>query len=84
MNANTLIAFAKANSGAAVAILLMYIYIGKLEARVDDIEQKYEDCNTARTQHSRNDKGAPFNMVRLEAVLQDKPKVIERSPRLKA
>ena len=81
MTPTTLISFVKANSGAAVAIALMYFYIGKLETRVEQVEQKYEDCNRARTEQSRNNKGAPVELVHLEAVLPDgsyKPKNIRR------
>ena len=44
MTSEILIDFIKKNSGAAVAILLLYINNGKLESRLDSVESKLFDC----------------------------------------
>ena len=71
MNYAVLIDLVKKNGGAAVAIVLMYIYTGKLEARLDKVEGKLFDCYTAKTAATQNDDKSLTKVVQLYAVLPD-------------
>lgn len=71
MNYAVLIDFVKKNGGAAVAIVLMYIYTGKLEDRLDKVEGKLFDCYTAKTATTQNKDRSLTQGVQLYAVLPD-------------
>lgn len=71
MNYAVLIDFVKKNGGAAVAIVLMYIYTGKLEVRLDKVEDKLFDCYTTRTATAQNKDKSLTKVVQLYAVLPD-------------
>ncbi len=77
MNAENFLKFAKANGGAAVAIVLMYIYIGKLESRLDRVEGQLNDCYQMKQGNdlSKN----PFKFNPQLAVLTDNKRRHEKS-----
>lgn len=72
MNYAVLIDFVKKNGGAAVAILLMYIYTGKLEQRLDKVEGKLFDCYTIKTATTTKKKETLTKVIQLTAVLPEK------------
>ena len=71
MNSAVLIDLVKKNGGAVVAIVLMYIYTGKLEVRLDKVEGKLFDCYTTRTVTTQNGDKSLTKAVQLYAVLPD-------------
>lgn len=71
MNYAVLIDFVKKNGGAAVAIVLMYIYTGKLETRLEKVEGKLFDCYTAKTTTTQENKRSLTKVVQLYAVLPE-------------
>jgi hypothetical protein len=75
MTADNFLKFAKANGGAAVAIVLMYIYIGKLETRLDRVEGQLNDCYQMKEGRNLTHDYATFNPQL--AVLTDNKKRYE-------
>ena len=77
MNAENFLKFAKANGGAAVAIVLMYIYIGKLETRLDRVEGQLNDCYQMKQGNDLSKNTFKFNPQL--AVLTDNKRRYEKS-----
>lgn len=77
MNAENFLKFAKANGGAAVAIVLMYIYIGKLESRLDRVEGQLNDCYQMKQGNDLSKNTFKFNPQL--AVLTDNKRRHEKS-----
>lgn len=77
MDATKLIEFAKVNSGAAVAIgLLFYFYNGQNE-RLEKVEQKLFDCYMTKqviSQATNEAENTTIKINRLVAVLPEKRK----------
>ena len=75
MDATKLIEFAKVNSGAAVAIgLLFYFYNGQNE-RLEKVEQKLFDCYMTKQVISQaGDKYTTYELDPLVAILPEKRK----------
>ena len=85
MNYAVLIDFVKKNGGAAVAIVLMYIYTGKLETRLDKVEDKLFDCYTTRTATTtQNNQRSLTNVAQLYAVLPDNRSKYEKKKQRRA
>jgi hypothetical protein len=61
MTVENFIKFAKANGGAAVAVVLMYVYIGKLETRLDRVEGQLTDCYQLNKGRDLSDENVTFN-----------------------
>lgn len=78
MNIAVLIDLVKKNGGAVVAIVLMYIYTGKLEVRLDNVERKLFDCYITRTVTAQNEDKSLTKVVQLYAVLPDNKNNHER------
>jgi hypothetical protein len=85
MNYAVLIDFVKKNGGAAVAIVLMYIYTGKLETRLDKVEGKLFDCYTTRTATTtQNNQRSLTKVVQLYAVLPENRSNYEKKKQRRA
>lgn len=82
MDTTKLIEFAKVNSGAGVAIgLLFYFYNGQNE-RLEKVEQKLFDCYMTKqvlNQGTNEAENTTFKINHLVAVLPEKQKLYEYS-----
>lgn len=74
MNAQKLLEFAKVNGGVAVAFVLGYAYISKLETRLEIVENKLYDCYQGKAIQRQQTTNNTYQFKQLVAVLPEKRK----------
>ena len=77
MDATKLIEFAKVNSGAAVAIGLLFYFYNRQNERLEKVEQKLFDCYMTKqviSQAKNESKNVTYKFNPLVAVLPEKRK----------
>lgn len=79
MNAQKLLEFAKVNGGVAVAFVLGYAYISKLETRLEIVENKLYDCYQGKAIQQQHTNNKTYQVSQLVAILPEKQKLYEFS-----
>ena len=79
MNAQKLLEIAKVNGGVAVAFVLGYAYISKLETRLEIVENKLYDCYQGKSIQRQQTTNDTYQVEQLVAVLPEKQKLYEYS-----
>lgn len=77
MDANKLIEFAKVNSGAGVAIVLLFYFYNGQNERLEKVEQKLFDCYMTKqviTQATNEAENVTYKFNKLIAVIPEKRK----------
>ena len=77
MNAQKLLEIAKVNGGVAVAFVLGYAYISKLETRLEIVENKLYDCYQGKAIQRQQTTNDTYQLKQLVAVLPEKQKLYE-------
>lgn len=77
MNAQKLLEFAKVNGGVAVAFVLGYAYISKLETRLEIVENKLYDCYQGKAIQRQQTTNDTYQVEQLVAILPEKQKLYE-------